>query len=686
MVRPVLLLRWTLRDLRRRWLQVGAIALVLGIGTGVYAGLGSTAAWRTESNDASFSQLRMYDVRVRAAEGVDTSAGSMKAALAALPDPGVVIAADERLVLPTQIDASRSRETILVPGRIVGMDLSSGDPRVNRVHVAAGQGRALEAKDIGEDVVVLERNFAEFYDLDPAGQVALAGGQRVDYVGLGLAPEYFLVMTEDGGFFAQANLAVVFTSLETAQRLSGRPGRVNDLVIRLRPGVDAAAVAQDLVEVFAGSAEPLAVTVMRTEDEDAYRILYDDIEGDQKFWNVFAALILAGAAFGAFNLVSRMVEAQRREIGIGMALGASPLQLAVRPMLIGTEIAVLGALFGVGMGLLVIEGLRPVYTSMLPLPEWRTSFQPALFVRGAAIAFLLPLAATVWPVWRAVRVTPVDAIATAHRSARSGLAPLLRRLPWPHRAMRRMPLANVLRTPRRTLLTAFGIGAAITTLVAILGMLDSFLSTMDRNEREVLQEHPDRLAVLLEGIVDEHSPEIAAIGSSPSVGAIEPVLRVGGSVESSRGESIDVLLEAVDLDGTVWSPTISSGDKSRPGVVISEKAAADLGATTGSFITLVHPSLGPDGRIVMSRTRVPVAGTHPNPFRFNAYVDRAQLAAFGGDGRANQLYVLPAPGHTPDDVERELFHLDGVASVQPPPYLEIHAEYDPQMDPGRLSL
>ena len=76
-------------------------------------------------------------------------------------------------------------------------------------------------------------------------------------------------------------------------------------------------------EAFDTSDTGLGVTVMTKEDEDAYRILYDDIEGDRQFWNVFAGLILVGAAFGAFNLSSRMVEAQRRELGIGMALGAS---------------------------------------------------------------------------------------------------------------------------------------------------------------------------------------------------------------------------------------------------------------------------------------------------------------------------------------------------------------------------
>jgi putative ABC transport system permease protein len=652
-------LRWSLRDLRRRWLQVAAIALVIAIGTGVYSALGSTAVWRRQSNDASFAALGMYDLRVRAAEGADAAEGAMLAVLDELPDPSVVAVAEERLIVPTQVDASTADEAILVPGRLIGLDVRDGGPHVNGVYVEPGYGRDLRAG------VVLERNFAIFHDLAASGTIRVAGGHRVRYVGQGLAPEYFFVMTEEGGFFAQANFAVVFAPLETVQSLAGREGRVNDLVLRLRPGVDEAAARAAVTDAFDRTG--LGVTVMRTEDEDAYRVLYDDIEGDQKFWNIFAGLILAGAAFGAFNLASRMVEAQRREIGIGMALGQAPSRIAVRPMLVGAQIAILGAAFGVGVGLLVIAAMRPVYTSMLPMPVWRTDFQPSLFVRGAALGFVLPLVATAWPVWRAVRVTPVEAITTTHRTARSGLASLLRRLRWPVSAFRRMPLGNVLRTPRRTLLTALGIGAAIATLVAILGMLDSFLVTMDRNDRELLQDHPDRLAVALDGLVAADGPEVAAVASAASVDTVETVLRVGGKLSRAGHAPLDVLVDVLDTRSDVWSPTLARGGfgADRAGVVIAEKAAADLDVEPGDTVTLEHPALRGTA-IDVVRTRVRVAGIHPNPFRFNVYVDESQLGSlFGAAGVANQLFVLPADGSTPDDVERELFYLDAVTSVQP---------------------
>ncbi len=662
-MRPLFILRWSARDLRRRWLQVVAIALIIAVGTGVFAALGGTATWRRESNDASFAALQMYDLRVKAADGVDAAAGSMLAALARLPEPGVVTNAEERLVVPTQVDASTPTKTILVPGRIIGVDVAAGGPQINKVWVQTGHGRTLASGDRGTDSVVLERNFATFYHLPKTGSILVAG-RKVNYVGTGMSPEYFFVVTEDGGFFAEANFAAVFAPLDTAQTLADKPGRVNDLVLRLRPDADVSAVANEVDKVFAGTG--LAVTVMQRRDEDAYRILYDDISSDQKFWNVFAGLILAGAAFGAFNLANRMVESQRREIGIGMALGASPRELALRPLFFGIEIAFLGVVFGVGMGLAVTAAIRPVYTSMLPLPVWHTALQLSMFAQAAAIGLVIPVVATAWPVWRAVRMPPVEAITTTHRSGRRGLAPLLRRLPWPRSTYARMPVGNVLRTPRRTLLTAFGIGAAITALVSTLGMIDSFLDTADRNDRETLQDHPDRLAVALQGFHLDNSTEIAAIRAESAVGAVQPVLRFGGRLIAGTKQPIDLLIDIIDLNGAVWAPTLVRGGlpADRSGLVISEEAASDLGIGPGSVVILEHPAQRGGGFEVV-QTQIRIAAINPSPFRVAAYLDRSQLAAFGVPDVVNQLYVLPAAGSTPQDVQRALFGLPAVASVQP---------------------
>ena len=203
-------------------------------------------------------------------------------------------------------------------------------------------------------------------------------------------------------------------------------------------------------------------------------------------------------------------------------------------------------------------------------------------------------------------------------------------------------------------------------LVVVLGMLDSFNATMDRNKTELLAKHPDRIAATLDGIVNEGGPELTALGAAHSVGAVEPVLRLGATLSTPGHQNIDVALEAIDLNSSLWAPTLQQGRlrADRAGLVLSRKAADDLGVTVGDTVTLKHPARQGDGFAVVE-TSMPVAAIHPGPFRFNAYIDRTQLDTLGLAGAANAAYLLPATGATSDNVERELFDLPGVTSVQP---------------------
>jgi hypothetical protein len=113
-------LRWTLRDLRGRWVQVLATALILSVGVGAFSGLGGLQRWREASADLSLTRSRAHDLRADLPDGAYVRAGALRAALDALP-AGTVAAAEERLVAPAQIDASRPGTPVVVPGRLVGM-------------------------------------------------------------------------------------------------------------------------------------------------------------------------------------------------------------------------------------------------------------------------------------------------------------------------------------------------------------------------------------------------------------------------------------------------------------------------------------------------------------------------------------------------------------------------------------
>ena len=85
------------------------------------------------------------------------------------------------------------------------------------------------------------------------------------------------------------------------------PGRVNDLVLTLKPGASRAVLQGELRAALAAMSPPVSAAVTTRAGIASYRVLYDDIKGDEQLWQAIAVLVLAGAAFAALNLTTRIV-------------------------------------------------------------------------------------------------------------------------------------------------------------------------------------------------------------------------------------------------------------------------------------------------------------------------------------------------------------------------------------------
>ena len=114
--RGQLWVRWAIRDARRHSGQVLSIALLLALGVGMYAAMSSMSVWRVRSADASFASLRAHDLRVSLVQGDTVAEGALQAALRRSGARAEVAATAERLVVPTQVNASTRGRTIIVPG------------------------------------------------------------------------------------------------------------------------------------------------------------------------------------------------------------------------------------------------------------------------------------------------------------------------------------------------------------------------------------------------------------------------------------------------------------------------------------------------------------------------------------------------------------------------------------------
>jgi predicted permease len=118
---------------------------------------------------------------------------------------------------------------------------------------------------------------------------------------------------------------------------------------------------------------------------------------------ILGGLALFLATIGVYGVVSYSTARRTREFGIRAALGAEPRQIAA---LVLRKTALLGS-FGIALGLLMALPLgRGLQTMLYEIG----SHDPTTLSGVSLLLMLVTLAAGAIPMWRAVRVNPVDSL------------------------------------------------------------------------------------------------------------------------------------------------------------------------------------------------------------------------------------------------------------------------------------
>jgi predicted permease len=118
---------------------------------------------------------------------------------------------------------------------------------------------------------------------------------------------------------------------------------------------------------------------------------------------VFAVVALLLASVGIYGLLAYMVGQRAHEIGVRMALGATPS--IIGKMIVSRGVGLAG--IGVGLGLILSGIMAPLISSLL---YGVTPFDPEVFVAVPLILMVVVLLASYIPARRAARVNPIVAL------------------------------------------------------------------------------------------------------------------------------------------------------------------------------------------------------------------------------------------------------------------------------------
>jgi lipoprotein-releasing system permease protein len=218
----------------------------------------------------------------------------------------------------------------------------------------------------------------------------------------------------------------VYVSLEALQKTrllydeARKTGAVNQIQIKVKPGVDINKLAEDL-QLALDRMNPMRYRVWTWEQKQGP--LLGAVAIEQSILNILLFFIIAVAGFGILAIFSMIVVEKTRDIGIMKALGAS--NSGIRGIFLGYGL-LLGAVgSGVGMagGLLFVRYINEIERLLSratghkvfdesiyyfdKIPTIVEPFTVGWIVTGA---LLIAIGASIWPAERAARLHPVRAL------------------------------------------------------------------------------------------------------------------------------------------------------------------------------------------------------------------------------------------------------------------------------------
>lgn len=599
-----------LRELWRLKAQVLAIALVIASGTALLIMALTTIEALEETTTAYYERTRFADVFAhtkRAPEQVGRDIAEI---------PGVRLV-ETRIVEGAILDMAGFPEPVVA--QLLSLP-ERGPQLLNALVIRSGR----LVDPTRPDEVVVSEPFAEAHRLRPGDSfdAILRGRKRtLQVVGTALSPEFVYAIAPGGLMPDDKRFGVLWMGRDALAAAFDLQASFNSMALSLLPDADAKDVIRRLDSLLApfGGAGAYG-----RSDQTSNWFLESEIAQQKNMSRVMPAIFLAVAAFLTNMVMARLIETERREIGLFKAFGygnwAIGWHYAKMVLVIGTIGVLIGSLTGAWLGHWNTE----LYTQFYRFPFLLYRPGPAGFVIAGAISLVAALAGSLAAVRRAVRLPPAEAMLPP--------SPPIYRRSWASRTAlagaldepSRMILRRIIRWPVRAFLASLGLAMSIAVLIMALQWVDAIDSlaetTFERGQ------HQD--ATVAFGDL-QPIDTIGDFENLPGVLAAEPYRHVPARI--SHGHLVERQGIIGVPGGAILSPIfdVERGRIEVPsgGLMMSRKLAELLDVKTGETVAVEFL----EGR--QPRLSLPVVQIFETYIGKPAYMDMTVLNRLAGDGR-----------------------------------------------------
>jgi putative ABC transport system permease protein len=558
--------RKVLRDLRRLWAQVLAIALVLAagvatliLGNGAYSSLYDTRALYYEEN-------RFADVFA----DVTRAPRALLGEVAAIEG---VLDAEARIVKLGLLDIPGMVE----PGSVLFVSLPETGG-LNRLYLRLGR----LPDPLSAEEIVISDGFAKAHGLGPGDLLpVLMNGQRREMriTGVALSPEFIYALGPGQMMPDPRRFGVVWAPRAGLEAAYDLEGAFSNLVLKLAPGANPDRVIEALdrlTERYGG------VGATGRVDQISHAFLDAELKQLWAMVRVLPPIFLLVAAMLVNMTLSRLITLEREQIGLLKAIGYTSRAVALHYVEFVVLIAVVGILIGFAAGAWLGVGLAQMYARFFTFPYLVFTRDPQLYGLAALITLAAAVAGALYAVRSVVRLPPAIAMAPPSPAVYRERGAWLRNL-LNLRQTGVMVARHLMRWPFRTVSSTLGVAMSVAILVASLwsfGSIDRMIDvTFFRAERHDAQ--------IVFG-TPEPMPAVFAARNMPGVMVAEPFRQVAATISHrGREKTLAVMGRPVEPRlSRVLDPELRPMPMPEAGLILSEALAEALQVRPGDRVTV----------------------------------------------------------------------------------------------------
>ena len=326
----------------------------------------------------------------------------------------------------------------------------------------------------------------------------------------------------------------------------------------------------------------------------------DNADRMRAIGQVFPAVFFLVAALISLTAMTRMVEEQRIQIGTLKALGYNKLSIAGKYIAYALTATLGGSVLGVLFGekvfpWIIIYAYKIMYQH---IPDILVPYHLSYAVQATLIAVLCTLAATIFSCYRELASVPAQLMRPP--APKQGQRILLERVKiiWKHLNFSwKSSIRNLVRYKKRFFMTVFGIGGCMALMVVGFGLKDCIFVIPELQYNSI--QTYDAAVYFDAGISREDKEEIAALVRDESAVSGELMVRMQNLEVTAGDTSMEIYLTVPENLENVGDfldfhsrtkPETYSLEKEQ--VILTEKAASDLGVEVGDTVTLEDDGMG----------------------------------------------------------------------------------------------